>query len=289
MLPSARGGLAPPLHFWVLVLFCLTGVAATSASSTRAAEAAAPRWWAYAAAGPAHLSDLPPGASLAVLGIRSGVSLPGRWGLSARLRMDAPLLNDVGSALSMRLDGGHADFGLTLRMAPSVLPVGLEYHHLAGNATSSLGLLFPEGGAGYLFESGASHFFDLSQRGRHHRLRLGYGSMGLDANLAPTLLGLHGFLPSHRGAVGPFATLTAERLRLGGFVGRAGVLVMFHTGAHQVARGNYLAWGATMHRALSRRLILGASYMGGNSSLPGHRPPSMVSLYLRLRFSRHPR
>ena len=239
--------------------------------------------------GQVSLSDLPPGASLDLWSLAVGASLSKPLGLGAELRVDAPALKQPGTSFSMKLDPGSADYGLTLKLAPLFTPVGLEYHRMAGNLVSTRSLASSLGEDQYLLEGEAAQLFNLAQKGMYHRLRVGYGRMGVDTNLAPVLLGLHGFLPSHRSALGPFATMTAERLRLFGFVGRAGLMVMLDTRAHRQTRGDYLAWGATMHRALGSRLILGASYMGGNSSLPGSHPPSMMSLYFRMRWGSSPR
>jgi hypothetical protein len=185
----------------------------------------------------------------------------------------------------VNFDPGHADYGLALKMAPSYLPVGLEYNRLAGNSAATIDpQSYAASANGYLLDSSASQLFSVRHQGTHHRLRVGWGSMGVESNVAPMLLGLHGFLPVHGRATGPFTTINAERLRLFGFVGRAGVMLMLDTRAHGIDRGDYLAWGVTMHRALREGLILGTSYMAGNSSLPGTSAPSTLSFYLRLRW-----
>lgn len=223
--------------------------------------------------------------SFSLLSVAARTPLSRTLGLSAELRMDTPSLNAPGRGFSVNFDPGHADYGLALKMTPSYLPVGLEYNRLAGNAAATIDpQAYAASANGYLLDNSASQLFSVRHQGIHHRLRVGWGSMGVESNVAPMLLGLHGFLPVHGSATGPFTTLSAERLRMFGFVGRAGVMLMLDTRAHGIDRGDYLAWGVTMHRALSEGLILGTSYMAGNSSLPGTSAPSTLSFYLRLRW-----
>ncbi len=283
MLPSTSGGLGPrSIHLFALL--CALLVAAAGRPAPAGASPAPARWWMETAVEQLYRADPVGAAAGRLLDVRAGVTLAGSLGLGARMRVDAPVGGTPGTFLSMDFQRGGASFGLTLKLEPPALPVGVEYHRMAGHVGVSPGADAAAGADRYLLDGGASHFFDLTQRGFHHRLRLGYGSMGVDTDLAPALLGLHGFLPSHQAAAGPFVTLSAERLRLAGFVGRAGVMLMLDTGAHRATRGDYMAWGATMHRALSGRLVLGMSYLGGNTSLPGSGASSMASLYLRLRF-----
>ena len=224
-----------------------------------------------------------PGASFSLLSVDAKAPLSQALGLTGELRMDTPSLNAPSRGFSVNFDPGHSDYGLALSMSPSYLPVGLEYNRLAGNSAATIDpQAYAASANGYLLDSSASQLFSLRHQGLHHRLRVGWGSMGVESNVAPMLLGLHGFLPVHGRATGPFTTLSAERLRLLGFVGRAGVMLMLDTRAHGIDRGDYLAWGVTMHRALREGLILGTSYMAGNSSLPGTSAPSTLSFYLRL-------
>lgn len=229
------------------------------------------------------------GAAFSLLSLEAQTPRLESLGLQAELQMDAPSLNGPGRGFSVKFDPGRADYGLALKMTPSYLPVGLEYNRLAGNSAATVDpRAYAASSSGYLLDSGASQLFSLRHQGLHHRARLGWGSMGVESNVAPMLLGLHGFLPVHGRATGPFATLSAERLRILGFVGRAGVMLMLDTRAHGMDRGDYLAWGLTMHRALGEGLILGTSYMAGNSSLPGTSAPSTLSFYLRLRWNVSP-
>jgi hypothetical protein len=134
-----------------------------------------------------------------------------------------------------------------------------------------------------VLEGGASNLLGLSRKARRYRLRLGYGSLGTDTNTAPMLLGLHGILRNTRNAVGPFATLSLERLSWRGFAGRIGVMAMVDTRGGR--RGDYLAVGATVHRALGERLVLGASWMENNGDRWDVGLLSSLSLYLRLRWA----
>jgi len=286
MLPSRFGGSRPPLstqRLPVLWLAVLAGVSLCLPAAALAGTSA--RFRVDTSLSQVQRMGASPTASFSLLSVDTEAPLSQALSLSAELRMDTPSLNAPGRGFSVNFDPGHADYGLALKMTPSYLPVGLEYNRLAGNAAAIIDpQVYAASDNGYLLDDSASQLFSLRQQGLHHRLRVGWGSMGVESNVAPMLLGLHGFLPVHGRATGPFTTLSAERLRLLGFVGRAGVMLMLDTRAHGVDRGDYLAWGVTMHRVLREGLILGTSYMAGNSSLPGTSAPSTLSFYLRLRW-----
>jgi hypothetical protein len=294
MSPCVPGGRRSPFHLasllvpWMLVACVATAAAQSSAFEEPSPENGLERLALSLSYGRVESNSLP-GGGAGLLSLQAATQpFAPSLGLHLDFRADQLSQNQPGEGWKVKLAGQGVEYGITLGFSPPALPVGFEYHRLAGNSMPVFGSEGVGSAQEYVIDGGASDLYSLGNSSRYHKLRIGYASTGLQANSAPYLLGLHGYLPSPRRAQGPFATLTAERLRFFGFVGRAGAMFILDQSGDLAYSGDFLAWGITLHRALSEKIILGASYMGSSSSVQSDGLPSMFSLYLRLRWSHQP-
>lgn len=219
--------------------------------------------------------------------IRADLPLSRRHGLWMQLRFDSAVYGDPGTATSMLVHPGRTDYSLAVGWQQPGSPLGLEYHHVSSHEVASL-----HGGTdGNDFRDefdigGASNFGSLYLDTPVGLMRAGVGSVWVDTNTAPILLGLQGVLLNSNSARGPFASMQVPVPLPLGFAGRAAGLAVVDLWERPAgsASHDYLAWAASVQRPLGPLVALGASYAGNNPRLGEGSADHLYSAYLELRW-----
>ncbi len=205
-------------------------------------------------------------------------------GLTTKMRFDSIVFGEPGNLLSLAVHPGRTEYNLAVRVQPPGSPIGFEAHHVSSHAVAIL-----HNGSRSDFEEdintgGASNFLSLIAERRGVTARVGLGSLWVDTNTAPILLGQDGFLLNSRSSRGPFGSVQVPLPVSGQLRGHAGILYVHDRSGDDRDGYDYMAWGASLFHPLGHRADLGASYSGNNGTPHLKRGNNSISVFLKLRW-----